>query len=471
MSGLDRYVRTVLHTCRTGLDKLRVFFGTPLARRLVLGLFALQAIILVFAVGVGTPPDESTHIKFIEYYANHSWSPFLHHQTPTYNLGDKTREVDYLYHYTMSLFVRAMPFSQTVEVHVIRLCSVVVGLLTFVTLGRLLRRLGMSAAAITTSFLVLTNLPMVLMMSSAVNNDAMVWLGSALGLLLLVRLWERPTAQDFGLLIALSLFGGLVKRTLLPLGLVFVLCAGVVLLRQWRTLFRDARRHLGRTMCILLLILVGLGLFAERVGGNIVRYGTITPTCAQVQGAAACSGFWANIRAETLAQWTPEKQVPLAVFVVKWLGSSFVNVVDIQTQLWLHKVMPARFLTPALVILLAIGIGYGIRYEVRLFRTDRQARHRFYVMLILFYFLIVHMLVNYGDYRKIKFFGVALNGRYILPSLLPLVGFATYYWGQLLRRHPRVSTALAVVVVVSVIGWSGLEMMLRNTQIYSTVSK
>src|SRR5262245_11585955 len=91
--------------------QLARFVNTPLARRLVLGLFVAQALVLVFVVRVGTPPDENNHIRFIEFYANHSLSPIFTDQiqTPTSTLGDKTREVDYLYHYTMSMVYRVSP--------------------------------------------------------------------------------------------------------------------------------------------------------------------------------------------------------------------------------------------------------------------------------------------------------------------------------------------------------------------------
>jgi len=468
MKSADTSAWRLAARLKIGLRTLQAFMGTPLARRLVLGLFVVQAVILVWTVSIGTPPDETNHIQFIDYYAHHSLSPIFNHQQPTYNLGDKTREVDYLYHYAMSLLVRIMPFSFSVEYHIVRLFSVLFGLLTFMTLGRLFKMLGVSAAAITVGLLVLTNLPMVLMMSSAVNNDVLVWLGAVLGFLLLVRLWKQPTTLDLAWLLGLSLVGGLVKRTLLPLGLVFGILGLVVFARRTRTILAGFKRFNWQLGVACVVIVLGSVLFAERVGGNLVRYHSITPSCAKVQGDAACYGFWANVRARTLAQLPPEKPMPLVEFPVRWLGSSFTNVVDIQTQNWRHQVKPARFLTPLLVALLAVGIIYGLFYEKNRYKTDQRSRYRLYIMLITLYFLVVHLIVNYGEYKKAGFFGVALNGRYILPSLLPLVVFASFYWSRLLGRHQQQLTLLAIVAVTCTIAFSGLELMLRNPQLYTS---
>ena len=79
--------------------------------------------------------------------------------------------------------------------------------------------------------------------------------------------------------------------------------------------------------------------------------------------------------------------------------------------------------------------------------------------------ILIHMAYNYSEYRSNHVFGQALNGRYILPAILPLGILAAHYWSQLLARHRQWLTAVAVFVVISTIGGSGLLMMLRNPQL------
>ncbi|HVS58439.1 MAG TPA: hypothetical protein VHD60_01730 [Candidatus Saccharimonadales bacterium] len=446
---------------------LRTFAGTIWARRLVLILFIVQAMTLVFITRIGTPPDETNHIKFIEYYANHSLSPFLTHQTPTYNLGDKTREVDYVYHYTMSFVYRGLPLSVHGKYLVIRTFSVLFALLAFLALAKLFRKLGISEGVTTVSLLILTNLPMVLMMSSAINNDVFVWLGMVGGLLLLMRLWERPALVDLLWLASLAFIGGLVKRDLLPIGLLFGVLGLVIFFRHFRLLTGQLKRFDWRVALAIVAVLVCAGLFIERVGVNVARYGTPTPSCNQVQGAAACSVFWGNIREAHLNSRPMPAAMPIIEFVPRWIWSSVSNIVDIQTQGWRHVVKPARWLTPLLLVVLLVGLLYALVYERKRFRDDTFSRYRVCVLLIALYYVGVQMVVNYSTYRKQHAWGLALNGRYIIPSILLLGGFASFYWSRLLQRYPRTLVVLTVVIILSTVFGSGLLMMLNNYQLHN----
>lgn len=452
-----------------GLDATRRFMGKPMALWLILGLFVVQAGVLVFVVDIYTPPDELNNVQFIEYYANHSLNPVFTKQTPTYDLGDKTREVDYLYHYTMSLVVRALPLSSTTDHHVIRLFSVVTGLLSFLVLARVLKRLGVPAAVTASCILIITNLPMVLLLSAAINNDVFVWLGTALGFLLILRLLDKPTALDFVWLVALCSLGGLVKRTLLPFSVFIGIWGLLIVVRNWRKIrIRSEVKHWYFIVAVLIALL-GIGLFAERVGGNIVRYGSIQVTCEQVNGDGACYDFWTNVRARSLTLLPHQTPVPLPAFVLHWFSDSFFNIVDIQSQFWHHAVRPARIVTPLLVAALVSGLAYGGWYEKRRFIRDELSRRRTYVMGISLACVLVQLVVNYSTYNHYHVYGIALNGRYIIPCLLPLIGLAGFYWSQMLGRHPRVLSALVVILVVVTIGGSGLLMMLRNSQLHTGI--
>jgi hypothetical protein len=469
MTDSEKSMKTLKITLSRTLLKLRAFMSSPLAFRLVLLLFVLQTLFLVFTVRIGTPPDEGNHVHFIQYYANHSLSPVFDHQQPTQSLGDKTREVDYLYHYVMSLVARILPLQGHPEIIALRLFSVLFGLLALVTLARVLTLLGLTAGVITGSLLLIGNLPMVLMLSSAVNNDAVVWLGLALSLLLLVRLWQRPKALDLLWLANVLVLGSLVKRTFLPLGLVFGVLGLIIFARHSRVILAGFRRVNWQLGVALIVLVLGTGLFAERIGGNLLHYGKIVVSCDEVQGEKACYNFWVNVRARYLAQRQPEKPVPPVEFVVRWFGESFDNIVDIQTQGWRHEVKPARFLTPALVSALFIGLVYGVVNELRRFKTEQQARWRLCVMAIGFFYIAVQLAVNYSSYQHQHVFGLALNGRYILPGLLPLVGLAWFYWAQLLHRRPRAQIILAIAIIAFTVLGSGLLMMLHNPQLTQAI--
>jgi hypothetical protein len=449
------------------MKKLADFAGTVWARRLVLGLFVAQAIVLAFITGFGTPPDETNHIKFIEYYANHSLGPVLHDQQPTNNLGDKTREVDYLYHYAASFVYRALPLPAEGKYVALRLATVGLALLTMLVLASVFRKAGLSAGSITVGLLVVTNLPMVLLMSSAINNDVFVWLGMSLGALLLIRLWRRPNAQDLLWLAALSIVGGLVKRNLLVIGMMLGILGLIVLIRHFKAILADLKKSNWHIAIPIAVLLLGSALFIERIGGNLIHYKSVTVTCEQVQGEAACHDFWASIRARDLAKHKTDPIMPAASFVTHWVGDSAFNIIDIQTQWWRHETMPARLLTPFLGVLLVVGVLAGLAYERKRFKTSSESRYRLFLMLAAWVYIGMQLVINYSTYTHYHVYGVALNGRYIIPSILILAGLACFYWSKLLNRYPKTLTVLTVAAVLAVVLWSGLIMMLRNPQLYN----
>lgn len=139
----------------------------------------------------------------------------------------------------------------------------------------------------------------------AVITNVLVWLGVALGSLLILRLVEKPRLLDLLWLASVVAYAGLMKRTLLPIALVFALIGIVVAVKDRRTFLRQARRPTAIVLLAAGIALGGVALGTERIVGNVVRYGTVTPSCSQVQGEVACQNFWWNIRERELAKRTP----------------------------------------------------------------------------------------------------------------------------------------------------------------------
>ena len=460
------------------LQKINRFVASRTARLIVLGLFAAQAVLLAFTMHVGTPPDENNHIQFTQYYAENSISPFFSHQTPTFNLGDKTREVDYMYAYLTSLLYRVSPLSSHANVIMLRLFTVAVAVLTMVLFARLFKKLGVGDGAITVGLLALTNLPMVLMLSSAVNNDVFVWLGTALGSLLVVRLWQKPTLTTFLWTASVTAIGGLFKRDLFVVGALFAVLAIVIVVRQRKAFFASVTQRPHWQLIVAgIVFLIGIGLFAERVGVNLVEYGSVTPSCNIVQGEQACSVFWGNQRDIDLAtkdpsvfyRWVGNAHYDIhlmspALFVVRWAGDSFYNIVDIQTQGWHHVVQPSlvvvSFLGAVFVAITALAIWFDIKH-----RKERFAKARLVLMAIALIYIVAQLGVNYLTYRQDHIYGIALNGRYVLPSVFIMTLLGTFAASQFLRKYPALRLLAGVVVVATVIFGSGILLMFSNPQL------
>lgn len=455
---------------RRNAGRLRMWWrGESLAARVwyvLLALFIVQSCVMVFVTKFGVPPDETNHIHFINYYTERSLSPILTDQQPTYNLGDKTREVDYLYHYIMSVVRRVLPFSTNTELYIIRLFSVGFAAATFVVLRRLMKRLAVHEWATAAGLALAAGMAMVLMMSSAINNDVFVWLGVALGLLLIVRLAQTPKLIDVVWLACLVSYGGLIKRTLLPIGLVFAVVGMAIVVRKWRVILTQLKSANVALVLPCVLLVLGLGLAAERIGGNVLQYGHVVPTCAEVQGESACYDFWANIRERELAKRPAEQMLPAPVFAGRWVQESLINIFDIQTQGWRHEVKPAPWVEPLFLLFVLVGLGYGTVRELRR-SSDHKARLRLLVLGLSVFYILFHMVVNYSEYKHYRVFGLALNGRYILAGLLPLLVLCMWYWGALLGRVPtKVRIGLTVAFLLVVTWESGLHVLLQNPQLF-----
>lgn len=460
------------------VDKVHSIAGSKAFRVAVLSLFCVQAVFLAFSMHIGTPPDETNHIEFIHYYADHSLGPVFEDQKPTWSLGDKTREVDFLYHYVASLVARILP-GEVVELYVIRLLTVAAAFVTFLSLMRLLERLGAGKAAANTAVAVVTNLPMVLMLSAAINNDVTVWLGCVLGILLVLNISKQPRVVDVLLLLNIITVGGLLKRTFFPIAMILFLAGLYFIVKRWNAFTGSLKKFNWQSAALTILLVIGLGLFIERVGGNIVHYGTMTPSCQQVQGDEACRVMWQERRNQWIMAgapddatniWLPkgttrdDEPMPLVVFVGRWLGTSVSNIINIQTQGWGHKVVPPEWLVVVLSFLLLGSLVVGVLKDLVDVPYRGAVTWRFFVLLIALAIVAAQFAVNYVSYQKSLIFGLALNGRYLLPAVLLLAGLSAFYIARSVNR--RIGVVVGIAAILITIAFSGLIMMVRNPQLF-----
>ncbi len=433
----------------------------------LLAIFAVQAFVLIGVTKVGIPPDENNHIRFIEFYADNSLSPFFTEQTPTHNLGDKTREVDYLYHYVVSLVVRVFNIPDNALPYVVRTFSVIFALLAFLAMMNVFRRLGLSRAMINVWLLIVTNIVMVLFMSSAVNNDTLVWLGVAGGVLLVLRLLDRPSATDLLILANIALLGGLVKRNLLPACFVFGLFVVAYAVWKRKELIGQVRLKPWLAAGLSLMVILSAGLFAERIVGNVVKYGGITVRCEAIHGDDACSVFWASKREKSLSAQPKKPLMSLPMFALRWWDESIYNILDIQTQSWRHEVAPPRIASMIVVVgSLLVGLAYGLINDIRRWRSPKALR-RLGVVALSFGFMTFILLFIWREYLRYQVFGIAINGRYILPGFLLLLGIIVFYWDKLLGRHTWAKWLLATVIIGGLVWFSGLKLLLSNPQLFN----
>ncbi len=459
------------------LDTVHKFASSNIFRRLILIVFIVQSVFLVFVTQIGVPPDENNHINFAKYYAAHSITPTLTDQKPTWTTDDLTRTDDYLYAYVNS-FVMRLIASDTAQIYIIRLTSVLVALLAFIFTIKVFQILKISDAIINTGLAIITNLPMVLMLSSAVNNDVGIWLATSLCTWLLFKTWRSPSLTLLAYIGSVSTFASLYKRTFMPIALVVSIIAICFVIKKWSTFRKSIDFKNISVILSLLILIVGSGLFIERVGINYAVYGSISPSCERVQGKEACSVHWSSKRQRWLDAGAPADEniwLPadahkdsspesIITFLPKWIGTSLYNIVDIQTQGWRHTAGPPVWLVTVLGVVFGAPLIVGIIYDLQKFKSTVWARRRLLVVALGLTVIVAQLAYNYNLYLKDLVFGLALNGRYILPSIILLFGLSGYYLAKAFGK--RTNIIIGALLVIITIGFSGLYMMVRNPQLF-----
>ncbi len=305
----------------------KFFVGTVL-------LLAVQAVWLAFSAIFPLPFDEYVHLGEIQIYA-HQWSPFITHQ-PAYAsiYGDITREPSFLYYYLMSFpyrFFELFTHNQMALVIAMRLLNVVFVVGGMILFRKLLDVWGVSRRIRNVALLAFVSTPIIPFLVAHVNYDNLMFLLAPLFLLVATRL----ITDGNDLLRRILLFGFLgattilVKRTFLPLAGVAALYVLVVVWRRdGLKLFKNIHTSWKQTrkgpvfIALCLGFVLAIGLFAERYGGNVVKYGSIWPECHRVQTREICAeyGPWHRDNIGALESRPTQREHNIVGFTAVWIA-------------------------------------------------------------------------------------------------------------------------------------------------------
>lgn len=424
---------------------LGAFSRSPVLTIALLAWFAIQASFLALVTGVGIPPDEIFHIDAIRFYAEHGLSPLVSSQQDFFHLGDLVRTPSYLYHYLLSFPYRLSPLGHGATVTALRLVNVamVVGALWFLVL--FMRHLLFPGAVVNLSLLVLTNTMMFVFLAGAVSYDNQVILLSSIAFFLFVRLVDRLSIRDLILFLATLLALMLTKVAALPLVILLFVTLAVLRRGAVRELPSQIREGWERSRLVLvgllLLLAVPLTLVGERYGGNVVGYGSITVSCTEVHALEDCERNAVFRRNREIGAAAPpiEQRTPLASFSLQWLDRMRVTIFGIMGH---RSTAP-----PALVQLGSIGLlGILVLGITRGLTRNRSLNASLLVGLV---YVGVLLAVNRRTYMSSGLFGLALQGRYSFPVILPLVSGGLYYAWRATRDSLPVRRAVASFLVVT----------------------
>ena len=447
----------------TFMQRSLTFIASHKFFMLILAFFLLQAAWIALTAKFPLLFDERYHIGLIDLYS-HQWSPLITGQGPeTAVLGDTTRYGSYLYHYLMSFpyrIVQSLSGDSVLALIIVRLFSVGFVVASLVYFRRTLLLLGIGRAVTNSTILLFTLVPLVSFIAAHVSYDTLQLLGSAIFMYYLVRFIKHSgnTFVDASLLLSAGLLTSLVKFSFLPIFLIGVFGAFVWVLYKrkqvvpaWRQGFVSLATP--ARVGIILLLVVGGGLFIERFGGNALQYHSFEAPCEKVRSLEQCMRYAPWHRNYELEKQQDEHPVPLKNrlaytkdfwlpgMVNHWLVAG--RVYDEQTgESSVSQGMPV--LRIAVWVFLVFGLGALLLVGWRLFNNPASL---LLLAITLGYFGIL-WIRNYGEYVEFAS-PVAVQARYGLPLVVFFMAFSLQALSIVLRSQRLKLGVLIVSLLVS----------------------
>lgn len=471
-------MRNILLHFNSVLNSKRFFWA-------VLAFFVLESSWIALSSMYPMAFDENFHYGLIKTYA-HYWLPFLSSQPPGADAyGAVLRDPSYLYHYTMSFPYRLLAVAvHSDEKLVILLRFINIGLFAagLALFRRLLLRVRFSDKFANLILALFTLLPVVPLVAGQINYDNMLFPLVAWACLLTINVTDqirikKLSARTVLALVILCLLTTLVKYEFLPIFASIVIFLLYTYQRYsdttWRkllpTLWSSWREQPTYTRLVLaILLIISIGLFAQRDGINLVRYHTFAPDCGQVLAVDHCSQYspWnynyynhqiiqsnkGHVIYENVASYTG--------WWAYWLWyRSYFAVNGPQTDFTNYPPLPL----PAAAGVL-IGIFGLIAVVFRWRSITKGDPYMLFFLLASVIYLLALWLEAYTTYRSTGVFEI-MNGRYVLPILLLVAALIGKSFAGVLRKFPVMKVSLAVVALICFLEGGGfLTFIARSDQ-------
>ena len=454
-------MKNIIQTVKSFNEKSIKLISSNKARKFIVGLFVIQAVVVALSVRVGYPPDELYHIRFIEYLANNGPSPFTGAQKNAFYLGDISRIPEYLYQYIMSFIYRDTPFSTYNTYMAFRFISVGLSAATLLMLARLGDRLKIPTSVTNFSLLILSNSAQFLFLSASINSDLLVWFLVASSLCVLVDFINNRSLKTLFFLAGIVTFGMVTKRTFMPIGFMIALAAAIKAFTLRETLFKQLKKPDVYLLLSIGFFVVGFGLFAERVGVNLIKYQQIKPTCMDLHTKDECIQNGVERRNFNIKQAGIEDTHSYNILEYGF-GWSYLTVSKlVGTQGWTVGATPPAVLTLTVLLMSAIGL-FGSFIEAKAKTKDKQKLIRLIMYFGSLAFIIYNFWFNYQVYQRSHLPGLALQGRYILPLATIFLLLSCYYIHKHVIKHSSVRRVSALLLLALVLYGSGLHLILTK---------
>ncbi len=464
-------------------QRLYNFLASPYFFGLIVLFFIAQAQWLALSGIYPMAFDEDFHLGIIKIYAE-SNSPFLVAHPPGADIyGAITRDPSYLYHYLMSFpyrLISALTDNLTIQIISLRFINIAIFTTSLFIWRSVLLKVKASPAIIHLCLLIFILLPIVPFLAAHINYDNVFVPAVALVFLYASRLAisihtnKSINSKDTAILLALCMATSVIKYAFLPIFIAVVGFFAVLLIRNrtnkkqllnsliksWRVLSIAAR-----VLLVGAVLVIGT-LFAERYAVNMVRYHEPVPDCSKVLSVEKCKqyGPWGRDYAIAARKPVNAPTNPIA-FSYDWITGMWLRTffaVGGQTTEFDTK---GPLLVPAsLTIILAVFsiFSSGFYFKNIWRRYDKPVIALFLTVIVFYIFLL--WVDRYQSFIKLGQ-TVALNGRYLIPILLPIMLLGALGVNEVFKKKTTFKLYFASIVVIGfLLGGGALNFILRSDE-------
>ena len=446
----------------------------------IVGLLIFQAVWIAVTGLYPMAFDENFHLGIIKLYAQHP-SPFWSSQPEAANnFGAVYRDPSYLYHFLMSFPYRLIcHFTANQTAQVLWLRTINIGLFTsgLILFRKVLQSTGVSRALINGCFLVFVLIPVIPLVAAQINYDNLLFPLTAVVLWLTLDIMYRlktsktlPISQILALG-SITLLTSLVKYAFLPISMTVFIYLSVRLKQTYTSRYKLklalrqawSKSHKVHTGLLIAGLLLSVGLFSQRYVVNTVLYHTPIPDCSKVLDVEACSDYGPWIRDHTLNTVKSGASISPVLFTGEWSYGMWLRLFFAVDGPATQNQTRGPLLLPAItsIVVAVFGIVLMAVYIPRVLRGNNSEPILFLTVISTVYIGVLWI----DQYRAFLRTGqpVAINGRYLLPVLLPLLLLMSLAYGQWLKGHIEMKMILAIVIIIGLAcGGGALTYILRS---------
>jgi hypothetical protein len=464
------------------LDKIAGGLGSKRFYYCMLAFFVIESAWIAISALYPQAFDENFHYGLIKVYS-HYWLPFFSNQPPHADAyGAVARDPSYLYHYLMSFpyrFIALFVHGQSGQVIWLRFINIAMfggGLVLF---KRLLRRVGVSRSLSNVSILLFVLIPIVPQLAAQINYDDMLFPLVAWVCLQAFDIIDDIKARKLSskrilILLITCFFTTLVKYAFLPIFAAIVIFLAVLIYRGYKgkfgKLFMQLKTDFLKNSRLVkiglpLLLVISLGMCLQRDGVNLVKYHSVEPDCSKVLTIKQCSAY---------SPWYYNYQNHTNVVSGKYVASDSVLT---YTQKWFYWMWYRLFFAvngqasnfandPPLPLPSIAAAVLAVVSLLALIKARHTLFHkRPYLTLMLAVCLIYGLTLFVQGYTTYRYTAILenMNGRYLLPILLPLASVIGIAMSSVIGKSKAVKSFLVVIVLVLFLDGGGIFTFLFNS--------